>query len=76
MFNLNFYIMSNINDYNAKLDVLKAIPIEEISTPTLPIDVFLQEAENLFHWCGADSEAFAKVGLWIFRTKLTPRIRS
>ena len=55
--------MSNINDYNAKLDVLKAIPTEEILTPTLPIDVFLQEAENLFHWCNADSEAFAKVGL-------------
>ena len=31
--------MSNIDDYNAKLDVLLAIPIEEILTPTLPIDV-------------------------------------
>ena len=55
--------MSNIDDYNAKLDVLKAIPIDGVQAPTLPVDVFLQEAENLFHWCSADNEAFAAVGL-------------
>jgi hypothetical protein len=55
--------MSNIDDYNAKLDVLKAIPIEEILTPTLPVDVFLQEAENLFHWSDDDKAELTGVGV-------------
>ena len=55
--------MSNVDDYNAKLDELKAIPIDEVQAPTLPVDVFLQEGENLFHWSIADLSELSKVGL-------------
>ncbi len=33
--------MANTDDYNAKLDVLKAIPNDEVQTPALPVDVAL-----------------------------------
>ena len=46
--------MSNQDDYLAKLDVIKAIADEETKSPTMPVDVYLQEAENLYHWCQDD----------------------
>lgn len=55
--------MSNIDDYNAKLEALKTIPIEEVQTPVLPIDVFLQEAENLAKWAETDKVELAKLGI-------------
>jgi hypothetical protein len=33
--------MANIDDYNAKLDVIKAIPDEDVQTPAIPVDVAL-----------------------------------
>ncbi|QGY46585.1 hypothetical protein GM418_23865 [Maribellus comscasis] len=55
--------MSNSDDFQTKLDVLKAIPNEQVQTPTLPVDVFLQEAENLYHWCLADKEKLVITGI-------------
>ncbi len=46
--------MSNLEDYNEKLTAIQAIPDDEIRTPNIPVDVFLQEAENLNHWCQED----------------------
>ena len=55
--------MSNIDDYQAKLDVIQSIPVEEVQTPAIPVDVFLQEAENLHHWSLDDFDALKVVGI-------------
>lgn len=48
--------MSNNEDYNAKIDVINAIDAIDAKPPSLPVDVFLQEAENLFTWCQPDKK--------------------
>ncbi len=55
--------MANIDDYNEKLDVIQSIPDEEAKTPSIPVDVFLQEAENLYKWSLDEAEALAAVGI-------------
>jgi hypothetical protein len=55
--------MANNDDYNAKLDAIQAIPNEQVQTPGLPVDVYLQEAENLYHWCTADATELAVAGI-------------
>jgi len=50
-------------DYNELLPVIQAISPESVVTPTVPVDVFVQEAENLFHWCADDLAALANAGL-------------
>lgn len=55
--------MANNEDYNAKLDVIKAIPNDEIQTPSMPVDAYLQEAENLKHWSTQDAAKLAVVGI-------------
>ncbi len=46
--------MSNLQDYNEKLAAIQAISDDEVRSPHIPVDVFLQEAENLYHWCQED----------------------
>ena len=55
--------MANIDDYQAKLDVIQSIPDEEVQIPAIPVDVFLQEAENLYHWSLDDFNALKVVGI-------------
>ncbi|WP_346855969.1 hypothetical protein [uncultured Draconibacterium sp.] len=55
--------MANIDDYNAKLAEIQAISDEETSEPTMPVDVALQEAENLHHWSLDDAAALQVVGI-------------
>ncbi len=56
--------MSNLEDYNEKLEEIKGIPDGDIKSPTsIPVDVFLQEAENLYHWCQEDKNDLAAKGL-------------
>jgi len=55
--------MPSSSDYNELLPVIQAISPESVLTPTVPVDVFVQEAENLFHWCTDDQEALANAGL-------------
>jgi len=55
--------MSNIDDYNEKLPDIQAIPDEEAQDPAIPVDVALQEAENLHHWSLDDAAALAVVGI-------------
>ncbi len=50
-----FYIMSKEN-YDTKLVVLEVLPQEEVKSPTIPVDVFMQEAENLFVWAEEDKK--------------------
>lgn len=55
--------MSNNEDYLAKLDAIKAIPDEEVVMPNIPMDVYLQANENLYHWCLDDVDAFTNMGI-------------
>jgi hypothetical protein len=55
--------MSSTTDYNELLPVISAIIPAEVLTPNMPIDVFVQEAENLYHWSIDDQQALMKVGL-------------
>ena len=66
--------MSSTTDYNELLPVLRNMKPSDVLTPNIPIDVFVQEAENLYHWCLDDKEALTKVGLdWNLATTLPAR---
>lgn len=66
--------MSSTNDYNELLPVISAIKPADVLTPNIPIDVFVQESENLYHWCKGDQQALMKVGLdWNFVLSLPVR---
>jgi hypothetical protein len=55
--------MSSTADYNQLFPHFSAISSPEIIEPKLPVDVFVQEAVNLYHWCIDDREALTNVGL-------------
>ncbi len=55
--------MSNLEYYNEKIALIQAIPDCDIKAPNIPVDVFLQEAENLYHWCREDREELTAKGL-------------
>jgi hypothetical protein len=55
--------MSNLEDYQAQLEAIKAIPDEDVQTPNQPVDSFLQEAENLYHWSWDDAPKLNVVGI-------------
>jgi len=56
--------MSKKDDYNLKLEVIKAIPEDKIISPrSIPVNVYIQEAENVYHWCQDDKDALVATGL-------------
>ncbi len=55
--------MSNRDDYLAKLATIQAIPTDQLKKMNIPLDAYLQEAENLYHWCQADKTELTKTGL-------------
>jgi len=55
--------MSSTTDYNELLLVISAINPADVLTPNVPIDVFVQESENLYHWSIDDQQALTKAGL-------------
>ena len=55
--------MANIDDFNAKLETITAIPNEKVETPPLPVNVFAQESEDLFHWSTHDAAELAVVNI-------------
>ncbi len=50
-------------NYDAKLAVLENLSQELIKAPTQPVDVTMQEAENLFIWAQEDKKALISKGL-------------
>jgi hypothetical protein len=55
--------MSKKDDYNLKLEVIKAIPEDKIISPrSIPVNVYIQEAENVYHWCQQDKDALVATG--------------
>jgi hypothetical protein len=55
--------MSNKDDYLARRSMIEAIPHADVRSPNMPVDVFLQEAENLYQWCQPDQESLVAAGL-------------
>jgi len=55
--------MSSKSDYDELLAPIQAIAREKTTAPTMPVDVFVQEAENLYHWCADDQAALVATGL-------------
>ena len=55
--------MPSTEDYTSCLADIQAIKSETIQVPNMPIDVFVQEAENLYHWCLPDRVALTGAGL-------------
>jgi len=65
--------MSN-QDYQALFEQFTAIPSQDAKTPVMPVDVYLQEAENLYHWVQDDEAALTGAGLdWALVNALPPR---
>jgi len=56
--------MSNKEAYETKLPEITAIADDQVKTPTsIPVDAYVQEAENLYDWCQDDREALTAKGL-------------
>ena len=55
--------MSSNSDYLELLDEIQAIEPENTIIPTMPVDVYVQEAEDLYHWCQDDQVALTRAGL-------------
>lgn len=63
--------MSSTSDYNDLLVQIQALKPEETYAPTVPIGIYVQEAENLYHWALDDKAALIAAGLnWNYVTKL------
>ena len=51
-------------DYESKLQVIKAIDGNQIKTPHhIPVSVYIQEAKNLYQWVREDMQALIAAGL-------------
>ena len=55
--------MSTTPEYDELLPLILAIPTAVVQVPNMPVAVFIQEAEYLFHWCTDDQQALIRVGL-------------
>lgn len=55
--------MTNKEAYETVLEELVAIPTEDVMRPTMPVDIYIQEAENLSYHANKDREAMLAKGL-------------
>jgi hypothetical protein len=62
-------------DYDKKLEEIKAIEEDQVKVPNnIPVNVYIQEAKNLYQWCQDDKETLTALGLnWEFVTDLPAR---
>jgi len=62
-------------DYDKKLEDILAIEKDQVKKPNnIPVNVYIQEAKNLYQWCLDDKETLTAVGLnWEFVTDLPAR---
>jgi len=64
MVNNNENTASNIADYEKKLPEITAIKKEDIfDLLSIPIEIYIQEAEDLYKWCQIDKDQLIKKGL-------------
>jgi hypothetical protein len=56
--------MSNVEEYNMKIEVIKGITDDQIKPPnSIPVKEYIQEAEHLYTWCQEDKEELMAKGL-------------
>lgn len=56
--------MGNQENYEKKLEVIKTIEDSQIKTPHhIPVEVYIQEADKLYHWAREDKDALVAAGL-------------
>lgn len=55
--------MTQTHDLSVHRATLDALPADSVRNPNLPVHAFIQEAENLFHWCQKDKDALQGAGL-------------
>jgi hypothetical protein len=46
--------MSDVITQTSALEAIQALTADQIKIPTLPVNVFLQEAVDLYEWCLPD----------------------
>jgi hypothetical protein len=55
--------MSNQSDYAAKLEAAKNLNADDVQVPYIPVGIYAQEAEDLYHWCKDDLAQLTNAGL-------------
>ena len=61
-------------NFDSKKAILEAMDNDQIKSPNMPVDVALQEAEDLYVWCQDDKDMLKKTGLnWGLVTDLQVR---
>lgn len=56
--------MSSKQNYEQKLETLRAIEDDKVTPPSnIPVDVYIQESENLYQWCQPDKDELTAKGL-------------
>ena len=55
--------MSNKTDFQTCLTAIQAIPVEQVKEPNMPVDNFVQEADNLYLWLQPDLAVLAAKGI-------------
>ncbi len=54
---------SRTDAYTEKLSVITSIARADTMAPSMPVDTYVQEANDLYHWCRDDRDALVHVGL-------------
>jgi len=55
--------MSNKENFESCKLAIQSIPQEQVNEPTIPIDVYVQEAEDLYHWATDDLAKLNTIGI-------------
>ncbi len=50
-------------DFAVHVSFINALATEDVRRPTIPVAEFIQEAEDLYHWCQPDKAELKRVGL-------------
>jgi len=55
--------MNNIDDFNRLKPHLLSIKKNEVCNPNMPVDTYIQEAQDTYYWCNIDRGELATAGL-------------
>lgn len=62
----------SIEAFNTIRPMLDEIPAEDVKSPNTPVDVSIQESNDVLHWCQKDMPAFLKIGISKEKIKSIP----
>lgn len=58
-----FHFMNTTLNATNMQEAIDALPSKQIKTPKMPVGIYIQEGENLYHWCQEDKEKLTASGL-------------